>query len=149
MVFTWSSLHGMPGGRESINTSLPWLNYEHEQSSGGRMNDDEIKALHDKLRGFSQQLPGQAGDEYYDSQAARLNTIIGGDTDHFLRLQRVKNEYDELARAVPIGQGFLTFDDYVKEYYGIKLQFDGDNVTLAYSVINEKKYIMFVLKFNR
>ena len=88
-------------------------------------------------------------DEYYTNTAARLDTIIGGDTQHFLRLQRVKNEYDALADAVPVGQGFLTFDDYVKEYYGIKLQFDGDNVTLAYSVINEKKYIMFVLKFNR
>lgn len=113
------------------------------------MNDDEIKALHNRLRGFSQQLPGQAGDEYYESQAARLNTIVGGDTDHFLRLQRVKNEWDALARDVPVGQGFLTFDDYVREYYGIKLQFDGDNVSLAYSVINEKKYVMFVLKFNR
>ena len=88
-------------------------------------------------------------DEYYANTAARLDTIIGGDTQHFLRLQRVKNEYDALADAVPVGQGFLTFDDYVKEYYGIKLQFDGDNVTLAYSVINEKKYIMFVLKFDR
>ena len=82
--------------------------------------------------------------EYYENTAARLDTIIGGDTQHFLRLQRVKNEYDELARAVPIGQGFLTFYDYVKEYYGVKLQFDGDNVSLAYEVINEKKYVMFL-----
>ena len=88
-------------------------------------------------------------DEYYQDSASRLDTIIGGDTQHFLRLQRVKNEYDELARAVPIGQGFLTFYDYVKEYYGVKLQFDGDNVSLSYQVIDEKKYLMFVLKFNR
>jgi hypothetical protein len=88
-------------------------------------------------------------DEYYANTAARLDTIIGGNTDHFLRLQRVKIEYDELAREVPVGQGFLTFDDYVKEYYGIKLQFDGDNVSLDYSVINEKKYTVFLLKFNR
>ena len=88
-------------------------------------------------------------DEYYQDSASRLDTIIGGDTQHFLRLQRVKNEYDELARAVPIGQGFLTFYDSVKEYYGVKLQFDGDNVSLAYQVVNEKKYVMFVLKFNR
>jgi hypothetical protein len=87
-------------------------------------------------------------DKYYQDTAARLDTVIGGNTDHFLRLQRVKNEYDELARAVPVGQGFLTFYDYVKEYYGVKLQFDGDNVSLAYEVIDEKKYIMFVLKFN-
>lgn len=88
-------------------------------------------------------------DEYYATTAARLDTIIGGDTDHFLRLQRVKNEYDALAHDVPIGQGFLTFDDYVKEYYGVKLQFDGDNVSLAYSVVNEKKYTVFLLKFGR
>jgi len=88
-------------------------------------------------------------DEYYADKAARLDTIIGGDTTHFLRLQRVKNEYDELARAVPIGQGFLTLYDYVKEYYGVKLEFDGDNVTLAYSIIDEKKYTMFLLKFGR
>lgn len=88
-------------------------------------------------------------DKYYVNTAARLDTIIGGDTQHFLRLQRVKNEYDDLARDVPVGQGFLTFDDYAKEYYGVKLQFDGDNVSLAYEVIDEKKYLMFVLKFNR
>ena len=88
-------------------------------------------------------------DEYYADTAARLDTIIGGDTTHFLRLQRVKNEYDDLARAVPIGQGFLTFYDYVKEYYGVKLEFDGDNVTLAYSIIDEKKYTVFLLKFSQ
>jgi hypothetical protein len=88
-------------------------------------------------------------DEYYRDTAARLDTIIGGDTAHFLRLQRVKNEYDELARAVPIGQGFLTFYDYVKEYYGVKLMYDGDNVSLAYDVIDEKKYTMFLLKFGQ
>jgi hypothetical protein len=88
-------------------------------------------------------------DEYYVDTAARLDTIIGGDTSHFLRLQRVKNEYDDLAQAVPVGQGFLTFYDYVKEYYGVKLSFDGDNVSLDYDVIDEKKYTVFLLKFGQ
>jgi hypothetical protein len=87
--------------------------------------------------------------EYYADTAARLDTIIGGDSSHYIRLRRCKEEYDTLARDVPIGQGFLTFDDYVREYYGIKLQFDGVNVSLAYSVIDKKKYTMFILKFNR
>lgn len=86
-------------------------------------------------------------DEYYADTARRLDTIIGGDTSHFLRLQRVRNEYDELAQAVPVGQGFLTFYDYVKEYYGVKLEYDGDDLKLEYSVINDKKYTMFLLKF--
>jgi hypothetical protein len=88
-------------------------------------------------------------DEYYANTAARLDTIIGGDAPHFLRLQRVKNEYDELARAVPIGQGFLTFYDYVKEYYGIKMTMDGDNISLDYAVVDDKKYTVFLLKFGR
>ena len=87
--------------------------------------------------------------EYYANTAARLDTIIGGDTQHFLRLQRVKNEYDELARAVPVGQGFLTFYDYVKEYYGVKLAFDGEDVSLDYIVVDEKKYTVFLLKFGQ
>jgi hypothetical protein len=88
-------------------------------------------------------------DEYYSDTAARLDTIIGGDTSHFVRLQRVKNEWDDLAQAVPVGQGFLTFYDYVKEYYGVKLEFDGDNVSLKYTVVDEKKYTVFVLKFGQ
>lgn len=110
------------------------------------MNPDDIKS---RLAKFRQQIPDETQDEYYADTASRLDTIIGGDTQHFLRLQRVKNEWDDLARAVPVGQGFLTFDDYVREYYGVKLVYDGDNVSLAYSVIDEKKYVMFVLKFNR
>ena len=88
-------------------------------------------------------------DEYYVDTAARLDTIIGGDTGHFLRLQQVKNEYDTLARDVPVGQGFLTFYDYVKEYYGVKLTYDGDDIKLDYAVIDEKKYTVFLLKFGQ
>jgi hypothetical protein len=87
--------------------------------------------------------------EYYANTAARLDTIIGGDTGHYQRLIRVKAEYDELAREVSVGQGFLTFYDYVKEYYGVKLMFEGDDLKLAYSVIDDKKYTVFLLKFNK
>lgn len=88
-------------------------------------------------------------DEYYANTASRLDTIIGGDTDHFLRLQRVKHEWDDLGKAVPVGQGFLTFYDYVKEYYGIKLAYEGDDIQLSYEVIDSKKFTVFLLKFGR
>jgi hypothetical protein len=87
--------------------------------------------------------------EYYSNTEARLDTIIGGDTSHYQRLQQVKNEYDALAQDVPVGQGFLTFYDYVREYYGVKLEFDGENVCLDYVITDEKKYTMFLLKFGR
>lgn len=105
--------------------------------------------INGRVRQIQQKLGAVVKDDYYADTAARLDTIIGGDTQHFLRLQRVKNEYDALADAVPVGQGFLTFDDYVREYYGIKLMYDGDNVSLAYNVVDEKKHLMFVLKFNQ
>jgi hypothetical protein len=88
-------------------------------------------------------------DEYYADTAARLDTIIGGNTDHFLRLRKVKNEYDVLARDVPVGQGFLTFYDYVKEYYGIKLDYEGNDIQLSYTVIDSKKFTVFLLKFGQ
>jgi hypothetical protein len=111
------------------------------------MNDDEVKRLHDRLRGFSKQMPGQAGDEYYESQAARLDTVLGDIGVQWKRIRQVKQEYDALADAVPLGQGFLTFYDYVKEYYGIKMHMDGDNLSPNFEVIDDKKYTVFLLKF--
>jgi len=54
-----------------------------------------------------------------------------------------------LAAAVPVGQGFLTFEDYIREYYGIKLTINHKlgGIDLDYVVIDEKKYTVFLLKF--
>jgi hypothetical protein len=109
------------------------------------MSDDTNR----RVRRIQQKLGAVVRDDYYADTAARLDTIIGGDTSHFLRLQRVKTEYDGLAHNVPVGQGFLTFYDYVKEYYGIKLVMDGDNFSLDYAVIDDKKYTVFLLKFGQ
>ena len=88
-------------------------------------------------------------DEYYNSPAARLDTIIGGDSSHYIRLRKCKEEYDRLAEAVEIGQGFLTFEDFMREWYGVKMIMDtGDGgISLDYEVINEQKYMLFILKF--
>ena len=88
-------------------------------------------------------------DEYYANTAARLDTIIGGDTEKFVRLRKCKEEWDLLADAFRIGQGFITFNDYVREYYGVKLMYDGDDLKLDYAIVDEKKYTVFLLKFNR
>ena len=90
-------------------------------------------------------------DSYYADTAARLDTIIGGDTQNFARLQQAKKEWDLLAEAVPVGQGFLTFEDYVREYYGIKLTIDSSTggVNLDYVVVDQKKYTVFLLKFGQ
>jgi hypothetical protein len=88
-------------------------------------------------------------DEYYATTAARLDTLIGGETQNFARIQQCKQEWDQLAASVPVGQGFLTFEDYIREYYGIKLIMNHKlgGIDLDYVVIDEKKYTMFLLKF--
>jgi hypothetical protein len=88
-------------------------------------------------------------DEYYANTAARLDTIIGGDTQNFTRLHKAKKEWDSLVAAVPVGQGFLTFEDYAREYYGIKLTVNHKlgGIDLDYVIVDEKKYTVFLLKF--
>ena len=88
-------------------------------------------------------------DEYYNTPAARLDTVIGGDSGHYIRLRKCKEEYDRLADAVEIGQGFLIFTDFVREWYGVKMVMDtGDGgISLDYEVVDEQKYMIFVLKF--
>jgi hypothetical protein len=91
-------------------------------------------------------------DEYYNSPAARLDTIIGGDSSHYIRLRRCKEYYDELADAVPVGQGFLTFTDFMREWYGVKMVMDTGGIyssgfSLDYEIIDEQKYLLFVMKF--
>jgi hypothetical protein len=87
--------------------------------------------------------------EYYSNTVARLDTIIGGDTQNFARLHEAKREWDLLVETVPVGQGFLTFEDYAHEYYGIKLTVNHKlgGIDLDYVVVDEKKYTIFLLKF--
>ena len=89
--------------------------------------------------------------EYYHSHDDRLDTIIGGDTSHFRRLKLCKDEYDRLAHAVEVGVAFLTFNDYIQEYYGIRLSVadSGEAFGLDYVVLDEQRYVMFVLKFGQ
>ena len=108
------------------------------------MNDDSIRK---RVRALSAKLPDQAQDEYYSDSATRIDTLVGSAGVYYIRLRRVKSEYDRLAKAVPVRQGFLTFYDYVKEYYGIKMIMEGDEIGLNYTVIDERKHTLFLLKF--
>lgn len=86
-------------------------------------------------------------DEYYANTAARLDTIIGGNTDHFLRLQRVRNEWQELEILAPLD--VPPFNTYVEEQYGIRLSMVDRNLSLNYTVVDAVLYTAFLLKFSR
>jgi hypothetical protein len=112
------------------------------------MSKDSIKA---RVTAIGKKLPDQAQDQYYETPASRINTIIGGDTQNFARLHLAKKEWDQLADAVPVGQGFLTFEDYMREYYGVKLTMNHKlgGIDLDYTIADDKKYTMFLLKFGQ
>lgn len=48
--------------------------------------------IHRRVKRFQEKLGEQARDEYYVDTAARLDTIIGGDSSHYIRLRRSKEE---------------------------------------------------------
>ena len=109
------------------------------------MTQDDIDR---RVRHFQQLMGLEAQDEYYEDTEARIDTVLGEIGNNWRRIVKVKQEYDALANAVPVGQGFLTFYDYVKEYYGIKMQMNGDDLSPEYEIVDERKYTVFLLKFN-
>jgi hypothetical protein len=109
------------------------------------MNPDDIEQ---RVRHFQQLMGLESRDEYYENTDARIDTVLGEIGNNWRRIVKVKREYDTLAAAVPLEQGFLTFYDYVREYYGIKMQMNGDDLSPEYEIIDEKKYTVFLLKFN-
>ena len=104
--------------------------------------------IHRRVKHFQEQLGEETKDEYYADTESRIDTVLGEMGRKWYRVIEVKKEYDALAEAMPIGQGFLTFYDYVKEYYGIKMHMDGDELSPNFEIVDEKKYTVFLLKFN-
>jgi len=105
------------------------------------MSKNDIKT---RVKAFARQLPGQAGDEYYDTPAARLDTILGAEKDYALRLRSVKSEWDQLWKE---GYRESNFPQYLLEEYGIKMKLAGDGIDLSYEILDEKKHTLFLLKF--
>ena len=60
-------------------------------------------------------------------------------------LKKVRVEYMQDAKN---GQfDAYDFEDYIEKKYGIKMQIVNGNITDGYKIIDEKKYIVFLLKF--
>ena len=84
-------------------------------------------------------------DKYYATADARLDTIIGGNTDHVRRLRRVRAEYDLLDQT---GAAGISFPDFVQRFYGIQLILEENLVSMEYIIVDQKKYTVFLLKFS-
>lgn len=65
--------------------------------------------------------------------------------NYWAALKKVRVEYMQDAKN---GQfDAYDFEDYIEKKYGIKMQIVNGNITDGYKIMDEKKYIVFLLKF--
>jgi len=83
-------------------------------------------------------------DEFYANTSSRIDTITGNDT--WVKIVRAKEEFN----AIPEENSFDIdgFDSWLTNTYGVKLNYTPDGMmSLDNSILDEKKYLMFLLKF--
>ena len=103
------------------------------------MTNDSIKT---RLTALSKKIGEIGQDEYYDTPAARIDTMVGKDSSYYLRLRAVKQEWDQSDN--PVRQ---EFQEYLRETYGIEMTIQPEGIDLKYRILDEQKQTLFLLKF--
>jgi hypothetical protein len=91
-----------------------------------------------------------ADTKLYANAHARFDTVVG-ENQYFAFLRKIREEFDLRtpydSYAYEFDQG--DFERYVLENYGIRITFDVtySAITADYTVVNEQKYLIAVLKF--
>lgn len=67
--------------------------------------------------------------------------------DYWAALKLVRKEYMQDISDLDGQFDAYDFEDYIEENYGIKMNIVDGNITDGYKVMDEKKYIIFLLKF--
>lgn len=65
--------------------------------------------------------------------------------DYWAALKQIRREY--MQDAVTIDFDAYDFEDYIEANYGIKMQIVNGNITDGYKIMDEKKYLIFLLKY--
>jgi hypothetical protein len=63
--------------------------------------------------------------------------------DYWQALKKVRKEYMNQNREFDA----YDFEDYLLGQYGIKMNLVNGNITDGYEIVDEKKYLIFLLKF--
>jgi hypothetical protein len=63
--------------------------------------------------------------------------------DYWAALKVVRKEYMEQNKQFDA----YDFEDYLIGQYGLKMNIVGGNITDGYEIVDEKKYLIFLLKF--
>jgi hypothetical protein len=67
--------------------------------------------------------------------------------DYWAALKLIRKEYMADLKALDGQFDAFDFEDYIEENYGIKMNIVDGNITDGYKVMDEKKYIIFLLKY--
>ena len=62
-------------------------------------------------------------------------------------LKKVRREYMNDVSVLAGQFDAFDFEDYLIENYGLKMNIVNGNITDGYEIVDEKKYIIFLLKF--
>ena len=65
--------------------------------------------------------------------------------DYWNALKLVRKEYLEQKGSQEFDA--YEFEDYLEKYYGIKMNMVNGNITDGYKIMDEKLYLVFLLKF--
>ena len=84
-------------------------------------------------------------DKYYESHRARLDTIIGENVGFYAGLKQARDLWGREYPDQPV-EDFLI---YLEDTYGIQMSARQkmSGVDTEYHIVDEKKYMLFVLKF--
>jgi hypothetical protein len=67
--------------------------------------------------------------------------------DYWSALKKVRIEYMESLNDLAGQFDAFEFEDYIEANYGIKMNIVDGNITDGYKIMDEKKYIIFLLRF--
>lgn len=82
--------------------------------------------------------------DLYSTKEARLNTLLG-DISFLAQITRARVNW---SKEFPNEDNLNLFTDWLYNTYGIKLLHDPmGNITAEYTVVDEHKFLMFMLKF--
>lgn len=65
--------------------------------------------------------------------------------DYWAALKLVRREYQEQNKYTEFDA--YDFEDYLTGQYGVKMNIVNGNITDGYEIVDEKKYLIFLLKF--
>lgn len=85
--------------------------------------------------------------DLYGSQPRRIDTLIGDSSKFLNRLFNCRKDYK---KEINPGSESISeeFFEWVKETYGVQVILEQNNITGKFEIVNEDKYMLFVLKYS-